>query len=70
MNKKLKAEQPKNKQNNSKASIIGVLSLFTVASIGYSSTVILIGVDGLVPKALIAPQMIYATIVLVKKFTK
>lgn len=64
---KEKATKPiKNYQN----AIIGVLQLLVVASIAYSSAVIIMGVDGYIAKALIAPQVIYAAVTLIKRFTK
>ena len=61
------------KQNtikNSKNSIMGVMLLLVTASIAYSSAVIIMGVDGYIAKALIAPQIVFAVMTLIKQFTK
>lgn len=50
--------------------IMGVLQLFVVVSIAYSSYIVIAGTDGLVPKLLVAPQIMWVMIVLVTKFTK
>jgi len=50
--------------------IIGVLQLFVIASIAYTTTVIVMGTDGLLPVVLTIPQAFWASVVLVKQFTK
>jgi len=60
-----------NKQTSSaKTGILGISMLFVIASIAYTTTVIWLGTEGYVSKALTAPQVIFALIVLVKRFTK
>lgn len=75
--KKQTKEAPKsdvkntNKQtSNAKTGILGISMLFVIASIAYTTTVIWLGTEGYVSKALTAPQVIFALIVLVKRFTK
>lgn len=65
-------DAPKAKKNKKPVmqSIIGVLLLFVVASIAYSTTVIVMGTEGYIPLLLVAPQSIFAVIVLIKQFTK
>jgi hypothetical protein len=50
--------------------ILGLLRLFVVASIAYTSTVIVMGTDGVTPLVLTAPQVIWAIAILVKQFSK
>lgn len=63
--KVVKEKQPRNWNG-----IMGVLQLFVVASISYSSYIVIMGTDGLVPKLLVAPQIAWAVIILVIRFTK
>lgn len=59
------------KNSNDKANgIIGLLMLLVVLSIAYSTYVVWFGTTGLVPKVLLAPQLIFAAVVLIKKFNK
>lgn len=48
--------------------IIGLLLLLVVMSVAYSTYVVWFGTTGLVPKILLAPQMIFAAAVLIWKF--
>lgn len=50
--------------------IIGLLLLMVVTSIAYSSYVVWFGTTGVVPKIMLAPQMIFAAAVLIWKFNK
>ena len=50
--------------------IIGLGMLFVISSIAYTTAVIWLGTEGYVSKVLTAPQVIFALIVLVKRFTK
>ena len=67
MNKK-KDKSTKEPRNYN--AILGVLRLFVVASIAYTSTVIIMGTDGIVPIALTVPQILWAAIILIKQFSK
>lgn len=67
---KLPENKKKTKSHKVSDIIVGVLLLFVVASIGYSTTVILMGTEGYIPAVLIAPQAVFAVIVLIKQFTK
>lgn len=60
----------KKQSGNAKNGIIGLGMLFVIASIAYTTAVIWLGTEGYVSKALTAPQVIFALIVLVKRFTK
>lgn len=53
-----------------KNSIIGVMQLFAVASIAYSTVVIAIGTEGIIPLVMIAPQAILAVVIAINKFVK
>lgn len=64
--KKSSKENNKNKYNG----IIGLLMLLVVLSIAYSTYVVWFGTTGLVPKILLAPQIIFAAVILVQKFNK
>lgn len=64
-----------NKQKSTKSKglpltgAMGIATLFVVASICYSVFVIATGTEGWIPKIMVAPQAIFATVVLIKKFT-
>lgn len=62
--------QHKNLKSKFGNGIIGVLQLFVIASIAYTTTVIVMGTDGLLPVVLAIPQAFWASVVLVKQFTK
>lgn len=58
------------KNTNNKANdIIGLLLLLVVLSIAFSSYTVWFGTDGWVFKAFLAPQMLFALVVLIKKFS-
>lgn len=63
-NKTPKTKQPKNLSGK----IEGMLMLFVIGSISYTTTVIIIGTEGYIPLALTAPQAIFAAFVLAKNF--
>ena len=66
-----KQKETVKKQKSSKLDgIMGVLQLFVVVSIAYSSYIVIAGTDGLTPKLLVIPQIMWAVIILVMKFTK
>ncbi len=65
-NKTNKSSKSKKFQSN----IIGLLLLLAVASIGYSTTVIIMGTTGIVPVIMIVPQAILGVLILIWKFTK
>lgn len=58
------------KNINFKAKTIGIVELFTVASIGFSTYVVYFGTTGVTPKLLLVPQAVWAVVVLTKKFVK
>ena len=49
--------------------IMGVATLFVVVSIAYSTFVVATGTDGLAPKLMLVPQALFASVVLVRKFS-
>lgn len=55
-------------KENLKYAIIGFGRLLAVASIIYTTVVILEGTDGLTPKLLVAPQAILASYIAIKAF--
>lgn len=72
MSKKEK-EQKSKKVHNACIPVNGVYGLalaFVVASIAFSSYVVCAGTSGLLPKALLIPQMVFAATVLLYKFAK
>jgi len=60
----------KKKNIKLKATTQGILELFVVCSIAYSTTVIALGTEGYVSIALTAPAVLWAGLVLVRRFTK
>lgn len=56
--------------NNAKSKTKGIVELFTVASVGFSTYVVYFGTTNLAPKVLLIPQAVWAAIILTKKFTK
>lgn len=60
--------KPAKKSNGKRNAIIGMLLLLVVMSVSYSSYVVWFGTTGVVPKVLLAPQMIFAAAVLIWKF--
>jgi len=57
-------------KKNYQSSIIGIMQLFAVASIAYSTVVIAIGTEGYLPLILVAPQAILAVAIAINKFSK
>ena len=56
--------------NNKANGIIGLLMLLVVLSIAYSTYVVWFGTTGLTAKILLAPQLVFAAVILIKKFNK
>lgn len=69
-NNKAEVKTPKKSSGKFKNSIIGVMQLFAVASIAYSTVVIAIGTEGVVPLVMVAPQAVLAVVIAINKFTK
>jgi hypothetical protein len=67
-NKVEKTTEKKSKKIGS--NIIGLMLLLATASIFYSTTVIIMGTDGLTPIIMVVPQAILAVVILVYKFCK
>lgn len=67
---KTEVKTPKKSKNNYKNGIMGIMQLFAVASIAYSTVVIAIGTEGVVPLILVAPQAILGCAIAIKKFSK
>lgn len=67
---KNKVEAPKKSKKNYRNGIMGIMQLFAVASIAYSTIVIAIGTEGVVPLILVTPQAILAVVIALHKFTK
>ena len=67
---KTEVKTPKKSKNNTKSTIIGIMQLFAVASIAYSTVVIAIGTEGYIPLVMVAPQAILAVTIAINKFTK
>lgn len=68
--KEAEIKTSKKSKNNSKSTIIGIMQLFAVASIAYSTVVIAIGTEGYLPLILVAPQAILAVAIAINKFSK
>lgn len=68
--KKAEVKTPEKSKKNYKNGIMGIMQLFAVASIAYSTIVIAIGTEGVVPLILVTPQAILAVVIAINKFTK
>lgn len=64
----MKTKKDKSPRNYSK--LVGVLQLFVLVSISYSTYVVFLGTNGYTPKIMLVPQAIYAAYLSVLKFTK
>ncbi len=60
----------KNQWNTTIVGIIGIGELLTIVSIAYSTTVIVLGTEGIVPIIMISPAVVFALVILIKKFIK
>ena len=58
------------KRDTTKRVIIGIGELFAVMSIAYTTSLIVMGTEGIVPLVAVAPQVILATVIAVKRFIK
>lgn len=69
---KVEKQPKKNKKQigNALHSIIGVLLALSVISIGYSTTVILMGTEGIAPIVMVIPQVGLALAIVIWKFCK
>ena len=67
---KVKKQQKKINKESAKLSFIGMLQLLTVISISYMAYVVIIGTDGVAPKVMTIPAIIWAANILIKKFIK
>lgn len=65
-----KTKEPKVKKERNFSVIMGIMQLFVVASIAYSTAVIAMGTEGYIPLALVVPQALWAICTLVKRFSK
>lgn len=65
-----KVQTPQKSKKNYKNGIMGIMQLFAVASIAYSTIVIAIGTEGYIPLVMIAPQAILAVVIAINKFAK
>jgi len=68
--KQTKAEKPKKDFTKLKQSTIGVLELFVVFSIAYSTYVVFMGLEGVERLVMVAPQVLWAVFTLIKRFTR
>jgi len=66
MSKKIK--EPKAPKDFSK--FVGMLQLFVLVSISYSTYIVFLGTNGIAPKVMLVPQALYAGVLAVQKFTK
>lgn len=63
-------KQAKTKKQRNFTGVVGILLLFVVASIGYSTYVVYFGTEGVAPKLMLIPQAVFAVVELVKRFSK
>ncbi len=68
MNSKFNSKKVTKSRDFSK--INGVLQLFVLVSIGYSTYVVFLGTEGIGPKLMLIPQALYGAYLAVIKFTK
>lgn len=52
------------------ASLIGMLQVFVLVSIGYSTYIVFLGTQGVAPKVMLVPQALWGSILVIKKFVK
>lgn len=69
---KTKTTENASKKRNpfTKNNIMGVVLLFGVLSIGYSTTYIVLGTEGLAPLICVAPQVLLGALIAGYKFCK
>ena len=67
--KQTKTNISSKKSYNIKSNTVGILQLFVIASISYSTYVVALGVDGWIPKLMLVPQVLWAAMLLLQKFT-
>jgi hypothetical protein len=48
--------------------ILGLLQVFVVVSIAYSTYIVALGTEGYTPKIMLIPQALYASILVIRKF--
>ena len=58
------------KNYNIKTNTVGLLQLFVLASIAYSTYIVYLGTTGYAPKVMLIPQALWAGILAIQKFTK
>lgn len=66
----LKPARQLKKDNNTKLNTVGLLQVFVLVSIVYSTYVVAMGTDGYIPKVMLVPQALYAGYLLVVKFMR
>jgi hypothetical protein len=50
--------------------VVGLLQIFVVVSIAYSTYIVALGTEGYAPKVMLIPQTLYAALLFVNKFSK
>lgn len=58
------------KREETSYNVVGAFMLLVVASITYTTTIIIMGTEGILPLVMVVPQAIFGLIVLIKKFIK
>lgn len=69
-NKNEATNKPQKPKKNYRNGIIGVMQLFAVVSICYSTATIVLGTEGVVPIVMVTPQAILAVVIAINKFVK
>ena len=64
---KKQVKEPKAPRNYS--GVLGMLQVFVIVSICYSTFVVYEGTQGYAPKVMLIPQALWAALLIVKKFT-
>lgn len=60
----------KKQKRTAKTAIMGVMMLLVIASIAYSTAIIVLGTEGYIPLIMVAPQAAFAVVALIMRFTK
>jgi hypothetical protein len=63
-----KTKEDKSPRDFSK--VTGVSMLLVIASIAFSSYIVIMGVEQLIPKLMLVPQILFAAVEAVRRFTK
>ena len=69
-NQKVVKPAKEKKNYNVHAKMVGILELFVLVSICYSTFVVYMGVEDTIAKLMLVPQVLFVAVTLTKRFTK